>query len=398
MAIIPVNQVNTIINEAYKQITGTAPVEAINLSTLVDIGNNPDICSSKEMATKALTVAIANTMYTDSMFDFKNSVSYYVNKEDFGAIMRTVSIEMPEVTSNPSWASIEDNKVTFGQYTFPLPIVNEQLYGKSATWALEYAIKNDMWANAFTSESNLMEFISFIYLAERNAIVIHRHSEDMANRNNFIAEKINYALKNNDKKAYINIREMYNTEHGTAYTMAQFLNNADCLRYSVSVIKNYLNYVKEETVNFNTVKKPRHINDDRLAIQMLSAYVNKVETVLYSDTRNLEFVKLDGYTEVPFWQSCGSYSFTDVSSINVNCVTDESNVVASGIIALIVDKYAIIHTIQSDRYVAHYEDIPNIQAISHQFKDRYVNNLTLSGIVFTISDTVEAGTNSAKVK
>ena len=51
-----------------------------------------------------------------------------------------------------------------------------------------------------------------------------------------------------------------------------------------------------------------------------------------------------------------------------------------------VDKWAIMHTMVQNRVGRQRDDIKDITLFDYQFTDRYINNLTLPGVIFTVAD------------
>jgi hypothetical protein len=147
---------------------------------------------------------------------------------------------------------------------------------------------------------------------------------------------------------------------------------------------------------------------DRLAFIVLSDFVGLLESELYSTTFHDEFVKMDGYREIPFWQaitsSRGDASFGTLSSM-MGSKTEESLYIGNkteqgadspitagfdiddtGIVALMCDRWAIMNTVVRHRMGVQRDDIKDITLFEHQYTDRYINNLMLNGIVFVIKD------------
>ena len=113
-----------------------------------------------------------------------------------------------------------------------------------------------------------------------------------------------------------------------------------------------------------------------------------------SDTFHNEFVKLPNSRLVSAWQGLGdgnlsdkfAISFDEVSKIDV-VIDDGSSgqtVTQSGIVAFACDKYAIMHTIRSERVAARNFDPEALDMYFYQFRDQYMNNLSLPAIVFVV--------------
>ena len=70
------NQVASVLNEAFKISTGQEDVVALDLSNVVDIGNNADVLKEKESFTEALCAALVKNWFTDSSYRTKLTQYY----------------------------------------------------------------------------------------------------------------------------------------------------------------------------------------------------------------------------------------------------------------------------------------------------------------------------------
>ena len=115
---------------------------------------------------------------------------------------------------------------------------------------------------------------------------------------------------------------------------------------------------------------------------------------MQSQTFHDQFTALPGHKSVSAWQGLGDgisgsnsfVDFDDISSINV-VVDDGSSgttVNIDGIVAFAADKWAIMHTIRSERVAARNFDPEALDMYFYQFRDCYMNNLGLNAIVFRV--------------
>ena len=94
---------------------------------------------------------------------------------------------------------------------------------------------------------------------------------------------------------------------------------------------------------------------------------------------------MPGYESVPFWQGFGTAgAFSDISSIDVELGSDGTAVTKEGIVAFLCDKWAILHTIRKQRIASRNFDPEGLDMFFYQFRDQYMNNLTMNAIVFVV--------------
>lgn len=197
----------------------------------------------------------------------------------------------------------------------------------------------------------------------------------------------------------LKLRSMYNAEMNPASpisTKAEFMANKECLRYMDRKIVEYAGYLKEQSALFNTDQIVKFVPDDRLVVEVLNYAAQAADSVLLSDTFHKELVALPQYRPISAWQGLGDgvidntgafISFDETSRIAVTVddgTTNGKAVDINGIVAFIADKLAIMHTIRSERVAARNFDPEGLDLYFYQFRDMYMNNLSLPALVFMV--------------
>lgn len=388
MATLNNNQVASVLNAAYTQATGSAELTALTLKDFVDTGQSTDLAGSKEAFTKSLINVIIKNWFADTSYRSVFNDPFYEDSEKFGGIMQFISVQVPEVKQSRAWTEYQSGVTTVGQYTVYLPVVESQLYGHSVSWSLPITITDNQWNTAFHSEQELSGFVSYIWLCVDNALLQHIEDCSAMNRNNFMAEKIAYSKTEGAKGVHaVNLVESFCKKTGTsAMTVNQFRTNKDALIFASQQLMLTKEYFRKQSTIFNTAGKVRFTPDDRLVVEVLADFENDIEANAQSSTYHDEMIALPGHRTIPAWQNLQNTNFATVSAINVNTGSDGSSVEQSGIVGLIVDKWAIVHTFV-DQYLASQRfDIDRVTCYEYQYTDRYINNLTLNGVVFYLAD------------
>lgn len=393
--------IHSFLQDATNQILGAEARDTLTLQDIIDVGQTWDF-SQKEQWVKTLTGMHIKDLYTDRAYKDKRNDVFYEDSAKFGAVVRIINMEMPDIIENRSWTQVTSGTTTIGANTVYLPIVNQQLFGATDSWGVSIAYTGTQLNAAFESESGLLEFDNYVKLMAKNAIEVHRATMNSVNRNNYIAEKI-HAGNTTGKVNVINLVEEYQKDHGdTSMTAAQFFASADAMRYSVKTFKKYKDLLHEMSTIFtmDANSKGKFLPEDRFVFQVLSDFEGRLDSEVYSTTYHDEFVKLPLYRNVNAWQALRGITqltFADLSSIDVTTASGDT-VSTNGIIALMVDKWAIMHTMVQNRVGYQRDDIKDISMYDYQFTDRYMNNLTLNGLVFVIQDYTknESKTKSAK--
>lgn len=405
-------QINTFLTAAAEQATGKISETQLDYDGVIhDAGDWT--WGEKEQFLGALSAQWADTIYTDSEWNDKYGDLFYKNSDEFGAIVQIINVELPEIRKNTAWDTITSGTTAIGSNVVYLPVVKEQLTGGTSSWALPYALTGTQMNAAFKDAAGLRRFESYVKLASENSAKYHLSRMSSANRNNFIMSKIQAAesAQQTGKLHVVNLLREYNTMFNASLTAAQFLVNTNgCLRQVNRIFKKYRSLITDMTTLFtmDTQTTGKFVPRDRLAFIVLSDFVGLLESELYSTTFHDEFVKMDGYREVPFWQAIktnglGTTTFGTLSSIwgkktaeslyignkvdGVDSpITAGFDVDSTGVVALMCDRWAIMNTVVRHRMGVQRDDIKDITLFEHQYTDRYINNLMLNGIVFTIED------------
>lgn len=384
------NGMYTILQDATNMMLGENAIENISLADIVDTGKTWTQVQ-KEQWFSELSARYIKTYYTDTNYNDKSNDVFFEDSASFGAITQIINIEMPDIIENRSWINVQSGTTTIGSNTIYLPIVREKLFASSDSWGVPITFTGTQLNEAFNSEQQLLEFESYVRLVTQNAIKYHRAIMNGVNRNNYIAEKIHVG-NSAGKINVVNLIEEYQRDHGnSSMTVAQFFSNPDAMRYSIKTFKKYKALLQDMTTLFttDTNSKGKFVSPDRFVFQVLSDFEGRIDSEVYSTTYHNDFVQLPLYRTVNAWQGLTgdtvSADFETMSTIDV-VTADGSTVKQSGIIGLMVDKWAIMHTMVQNRVGRQRDDIKDITLYDYQFTDRYVNNLTLPGVIFTVQN------------
>ena len=392
------NQAAEVIKAAYKMSTGSTALDTLDLEGIIDAGKSGEFTPEKEPFTKSLIAVLTKNWFTDSSYRSQYKDPFYEDAERFGAIVQAISIEVPEVTESHAWKDFSPvvdpstgdvTYATAGIYNLYLPIVDTKYYTKSISWELPIAITNEQWDVAFDNASEALSFVTYVLMCVDNAIVIHLENMNNASRNNFIGEKVNYASTQGATGVHvINLVEEYQKSQAEPANMTAeaYLNSTDALLNGVEVLMNQIDLIRKPTRIYNTEQKLRFTPDERLVVQVLSQYENRLNVVGRSNIYHDELVALPGHEKIPYWQAPGlANAFADVANINVKTASGDS-VDVDGVVAFVADKWSILHTIRNKRVAATYFDPEDLTQYYNQFRDQYMNNLTMNAIVFVVQD------------
>ena len=398
------NDAYTIVNAAYKQAVGDAAVDTLTLDDFVDGGVAfASLTLGRDKFMKALIDQTVN-FYDNASYKNEYSDPYYVESRRFANVLQMINASVPEVQASHSWKNFAPTtsqgvttKVTVGTYEVNPPIVDTTYFTKDVSWELPLAITNEQLTDAFKSSEELRGFVDFIFVMVDNALTQHREDMNSANRNAFIADKILYAGSQGAKGIHVvNLLTEYNKQRGKSLaTVAAFLADPSACRFASAQLQLYEKYLRKQSTLFNTKGYVKFVPRDRLVIEVNSAFENALNECAFSTTFHDELVALPNYRSVPTWQGFGvtdalasteAASFDEVTKIDVS--VQAGDVSKSGIVALMADKYAIMHTIRAERVGSTYFDLEQLTLYAYQNRDQYIENLGQNAVVFTLEPPV----------
>lgn len=375
-----VTQIAAILNTINAEVIGESAVVAEDLSNIVDIGKEVIGAVDIENYTRSLIDRIGRVVFWDRTY---NSTAPNIIKDswEFGSIMEKIRCELPDVEENPSW------KLTKGQsydpFIFNPPTVKAKFFNSKTTFEIPISFVEEQIKSAFTSASEMSRFFAMIENRVIMKITLCTDSMIMRTINNLIAEK--FAANNN----VINLLANYNTEKGTTLSAAKALSDKEFLRYACKQISLYSDYLTRASMLFNDKGYVTFTPKENQKIVMLSEFDKSAEVYLYSDTYHNNFVQLDGYTTVPYWQGSGTgdnFDFDEISKISVKTASG-TDIEKKGIIGVIFDENACAVCNENPRTTSQYNAKGEFINYFHKWDCSYINDTNENCIVFVVEDT-----------
>lgn len=396
------NSAYAIVNAAYKQAVGAAAVDTLTLDDFADGGVAfESLTMGKDKFMKALIDQVVN-FYSDTSYANEYDDPYYVESRRYANIVQAISCSIPEAQESHSWKNLapvynetthQYDKVSIGTYEVNPPILDTSYFTKSVSWEIPIAITTEQLTDAFKSGEDLRGFVDFVFVMCENALTQHREDMNSANRNAFLADKILYAGTEGAKGIHVvNLLTEYNSQRGGSITTVDgFLSDPAACRFAAAQLQLYEKYLRKQSTLFNTKGLVKFVPRDRMVIEVNSAFENALNECAYSTTFHDELVALPNYRSVPTWQGFGvtdalasttAAAFDQVTKIDVSVAAGD--VEKSGIVALMADKYAIMHTIRQERVASQYFEMEDVTLYAFQQRDQFMENLAQNAVVFTL--------------
>lgn len=376
-----VAQIYEIVNDSAKQAYGTSPVNVINTSTLVALGNfvlKSD--TNVDLFVNALTDRIGKTIFSTREY-FPDDDSVVKKPFDFGIILQKIYVDLPDAEKNNAWEiGKQDYKPTYAPVI--KPSVKQKLFNNLTTFEIDVTIPDKILKTAFASATGMAQLISAVFVAIDNRIKIAMESCTDLVRASFIARK----LQGKKPCGAINLLDAYNSLTNESLTVDACMRDLNFLKYATMQINLWAKRMRRMSTLFNEEGYKRHTPKDLLVVTLLDEFASASSTYLQADTYHKELVSLPMYNTVPYWQGSGeSFDFSDTSKINVQLDT-ENIVEQSGVIGVLYDWEALGVTIDNRRTDTERNNKDEYTNYYNKVNRGYFNDMSENGIVFYVAE------------
>lgn len=387
------------LNEVYKELIGESDLIKEDLSNIVEVGktitDNINYGENVENYTKKLIDKVGRIIFRQNKLELSH-LPIFRDSWEFGSIAEKVRVEAP-VTS-------EDRTFDLSNYTgedvfkLSIPKTSAKFFNNSTTFQLKISLPKVQVKSAWNSAREMSQFISLIENSIKQKLAVDLLSLEYRTQANLIAEK----FKSGNSNCLINLLEEYIYETGdTSVNSEKFLTNEKALRFANKKIKMMRNLITKPSILYADGGYVNVTAPDEQVLTILTDFDASLATYLYSVNRHNDFVKLENYTVVPYWQSGGtSDDYETRSKINV-IPASEGTKPAGEDTRMVIEEENILAILQDYRASAvtcqHSDvesiNVPDARMINYwYFEDaNYVNDTDENVIVFYLSDYSRLG-------
>ena len=292
------NQIAQLLNETMvPNIMGEGTTLTENLSNFADFGTQVANLTAEQLKdyTASFVANVIKTYYDERIFN-KTIPGLFRDFEEWGGIIQRVKAGLSEVTDSVS-QNLE-NGVSYDPFVYHGLQHDNVVYTKDCTFELDWSIPDDMYKTAFSSVTELQNFISYIYNRAENTMNVNLYAAAMATLRALI-------LANSSK--VVHLITLYNTTHFDSssdyLTADEALENAAfCKWYNRQLIL-LKKAVTDVSAKYNdgsveTFTPAEDVNVIQLAQVALAIEMNMTSGVYHKD-----LVEVGNYSEVNFWQN-----------------------------------------------------------------------------------------------
>lgn len=389
-----VNQIATMLNTVFSEITGESALVAEDLSNIVDVGRT--ILSSTQWGDNfdkyvgKIIDKVGRSIYVDRPYD-GDDLGLTREAWNYGSVLEKVRVEVGDYVDNKSWMLTDSPTPTFSDiFAYDSPAeVQAKYFNQKDTLRLKICLVRNQMESAFTSAANMQRFIGAIENRIRTKREIAQEALAYRTENNLIAAKLQYGLN------IVNLLSEYKAASGdSSITAATALETPAFLRYCVRRFKTDKKLLAKFSGQYNVENYGTFTPASRLKVYALTDFATAVETVLRSNTYHDDFVKLDGYREVPYWQGRGEGADTFEARSTVYAYPAMENATPtlqnqSGIVFVMQDEDAAMICNEEMPVDVIYNPEGRFYKYWYGLDCSYYNDLAENVIVYVIADDTD---------
>lgn len=404
-----VNQISSMLNEVFGGILGEDGLFAADLSNVVDAGRvitgSTDVFGDNfdNYAGKIID-KVGRTVFWDRVYTAED-LGLWRDSFEYGSVLEKIRCEVGDYTDNCEWKltdasgngtpdyndSISDHIQEM--FKFYPATVQAKYFNAKTTFKTTISITRRQLKSAFNSAADLARFIGMIEQRVRTKMEISKNQLQKMVIANLIGEHIAQG------KQVIDLAELYRTETGnSAGGFADAMINKDKCRYIAQKMTFFREMMAEPSKLYSaTGTFYNHTPVELSRMIVLADLDSGLRFNVYGDTYNEEFVKLNNYKTVPFWQtsgdSIGADSLADRSGINVT--TSNGNVVVrNNIIGVLFDRDAAMICNEAPDVRTQYNPDGNFTNFFYCADCSYYNDFDENCIVFVWGESDSGLENS----
>lgn len=386
-----VTQIAEDLNIVFSELIGTynpetnegIPLYKEDLSNFIDVGRKieetEDWSTNFDKYIGKLIDRIGKTIVVDKTYE-SSGPDLAVDAIEYGAIIQKVRVKDIDFEDNEAWDLHAGQ--SYDYFTFKPVELSEDFFSGKTTFNLEWSWASKQLKSAVTNLQTLMSIYAAIENRIKTKAKIATDGMKMRLVNGGNAENI--ALGKN----VVNFTAEFIKNTGVTNVHSDVaLSNREYLRNMVVTLKKYNKFMGMPTKLFNLKEELNWTQKDLMMVSLIDVEA-ALEAYLESDTFHNEFVKFDGYSNVPAWQGItDGLDFDLRSSINVTTPESKKDVAYSGIVFTMFDKTGkVVWNEEPEQDVAPRNPKGKFVNYFYSYDCNYMLDTAENCITFVISD------------
>lgn len=411
-----VKQISTMLNEIWGEQLGETGLIAEDLSNIVSAGQiitgATTFSGMFENYAGKIVDKVGRTIFVDRVYRSQD-LGIWRDSFSFGSVLEKIRTEVGSYKNNCEWDLTKDaNNNDESDYNDNLSAHIEELFkfvpakvqakyfNMKTTFKVTISITEKQLRSAFRSAAAMGRFIAMIENRVASKMEIAKDALQRRTLANLAGEHIY------QDKQFVDLKALYTAEVGGTVpgTLAEALANKDVIRFIAKKMTFDREMMTVPSTEFSaTGTFYNHTPEDLSRMIVLSDLDSALKFNLYGDTYNEQFVKLNNYKKIPFWQASGTgMNILDRSAMQLTTSAGHS-VYQGAIVGLLFDRDAAMICNEEPEVRAQYNPDGNFTNYFYCMDCSYFNDFDENAVVYVWGDvkilpggtpTKAKGTNS----
>lgn len=386
-----VKQISTMLNQVFGEILGDTGLISEDMSNLVSAGqiitSSTQFGDNFENYAGKIVDKVGRTVFADRVYRAKD-LGIWRDSWEYGSVLEKIRVDVGDYEDNCEWdltkpgttgLDYNENLQQHIEELFKFVPANAQAkyFNLKTTFKTVISITRKQLKSAFNGASEMARFIGMIENRIMSKMEIAKDQLQRRTLVNLIGTKIHAGT-------VVDLKAEFEAAGGaTISNFAAALKDPDWLKFAAKKITMDREFMTEPSKIYNEGNFYTHtpIEDSRLVV--LADLDAGLKFNLYGDTYNEEFVKLNNYKTVPFWQGSGTaMSLTDRSKINIKTAGGDT-VEEGGILGILFDRDAAMVCNEDPDVRSQYNADGNFTNYFYTYDCSYFNDFDENAIVYT---------------
>lgn len=391
-----VNQISGLLNSVFGEVLGDTGLISEDLSNLVSAGtvitSSTDFGDNFDNYAKAIVDKVGKTIFADRVYRAKD-LGIWRDYFEYGSVLEKIRVDVGEYEDNCEWdltkmgtTGLDYNEKIQNHieelFKFVPANVQAKYFNLKTTFKTVISITRKQLKSAFDSASSMARFIGMIENRILSKMEIAKEELQRRAIGNFIGTKI--ASGSN----VVDLKVAFEAAGGAVITsLSAALQNPDFLRFAAKRITMDREFMTQPSKIYNDGQFYSHtpVEDSRLIV--LSDLDAGLKFNLYGDTYNEEFVKLNNYVTIPFWQGTGKdMGIASRSALKIT-TSGGQTVDKSGILGILFDRDGIMACNEDPEVRSQYNADGNFTNFFYCYDASFYNDFDENGIIYTWGTT-----------
>lgn len=388
-----VKQISTMLNDVFGEILGEGLVTE-NLSNIVSVGtiitSSSTFGDNFENYAGAIVDKVGKTVFADRVYRAKD-LGIWRDSWEYGSVLEKIRCDVGDYEDNCEWdltkagqtgLNYNENIANHIEEMFKFYPANTQAkyFNDKVTFKTVISITRKQLKSAFDSASAMARFIGMIENRIMSKMEIAKDQLQRRALVNLIAHNVKRGA---GSAKVVDLKAAFEAAGGA--TIANFsaaLKDPDFLRFTAKRMTMDRQFMSEPSKVYNNGTFYTHtpVEDSRLIV--IADLDAGLKFNLYGDTYNEEFVKLDNYKTLPFWQGTSTTMGIDTRSTIKVVDTDADTVKQSGIVGVLFDKDAVAACNEDPEVRSQYNADGNFTNYFYTYDCSYYNDFDENSIVY----------------